>query len=54
MRPARPRTAWLWFIWSASVDLPESIVPEKKTSSDIGGSFRVGDGRERDALSAAS
>ena len=33
--PARPRAAWLWCIWSASVDLPQSMVPEKKTSSAI-------------------
>ena len=33
MRPTRPRARWLWSIWSARVDLPQSIVPEKKTSS---------------------
>src|SRR5674476_1649669 len=31
--PARPLAAWLWSIWRARVDLPQSIVPEKKTSS---------------------
>ena len=33
IRPSRPRARWLWSIWRASVDLPQSIVPEKKTSS---------------------
>ena len=33
IRPTRPRAAWLWLVWSASVDLPESIVPVKKCSS---------------------
>src|SRR5450631_1878647 len=33
--PDRPRAAWLWSIWRARVDLPQSIVPEKKTSSAI-------------------
>ena len=34
--PSRPRAAWLWCIWSARVDFPQSIVPEKKTSSATG------------------
>src|SRR3954452_12245320 len=38
MSPRRPRWRWLCSIWSASVDLPQSMVPEKKTSSGIAGS----------------
>src|SRR6478735_5792969 len=33
MSPTRPRAPWLWSIWRARVDLPQSMVPEKKTSS---------------------
>ena len=33
IRPTRPRAAWLWLVWSARVDLPESMVPVKKCSS---------------------
>src|SRR6476469_613131 len=33
INPRRPRAAWLWSICSARLDLPQSMVPEKKTSS---------------------
>src|SRR3954454_16948951 len=36
IRPTRPRAAWLWFVCSASVLFPESIVPVKNWSSAIG------------------
>src|SRR3954452_7244755 len=36
IRPTRPRAAWLWFVCSASVLFPESIVPVKNCSSAIG------------------
>src|SRR6478609_3872151 len=47
MMPWRPRAAWLWSIWSASVDLPQSIVPEKNTSSAMGGQQPFGRGGQR-------
>src|SRR4051794_34999945 len=36
IRPTRPRAAWLWLVWRASVDLPESMVPVKNCSSATG------------------
>src|SRR4029078_4200169 len=36
IRPTRPRTAWLWLVWSASVLLAESIVPVQNWSSATG------------------
>src|SRR5690242_21229688 len=46
MTACRPREARLWTICRASVLLPQSIVPEKKTSSGMGGTaaFRSGTG----------
>ena len=41
LSPARPRAAWLWSIWRARVDLPQSMVPEKKTSSATVRTLRV-------------
>ena len=35
--PCRPRAERLCSIWRASVDFPQSIVPEKNTSSGMGG-----------------
>ena len=37
IRPTRPRAAWLWLVWRARVDLPESMVPVKNCSSATGG-----------------
>ena len=34
--PTRPRAAWLWLVWRASVDFPASIVPVQKVSSATG------------------
>jgi thiosulfate/3-mercaptopyruvate sulfurtransferase len=36
IRPTRPRAAWLWFVCSARVLFPESMVPVKNLSSAIG------------------
>src|SRR5690349_14771440 len=45
IRPARPRAAWLWLVWSARVVLPDSMVPVKKCSSATRGILS----RRRDA-----
>src|SRR4029079_423896 len=47
IRPDFPRARWLWSIWSARVDLPQSIVPEKNTSSATDGTLSVRPGRDR-------
>ena len=45
--PRRPRAAWLWSVCRASVDLPQSIVPQKKTSSATSADLAPGHGQQR-------
>src|SRR3954452_22143508 len=45
--PRRPRAAWLWSVWSARVDLPQSIVPQKKTSSATSADLAPEHGQQR-------
>src|SRR5512139_487343 len=46
--PDRPRTAWLWLVWRARVDLPESMVPVKNWSSATGEHHAMSGNENRD------